>query len=151
MGLPLPPGDVYEVDCVAPSGKRVELARGTVKSLFAASLNAAKPFMRWPEDLRAHSCGLPVSTALAAIKQRHEAIADLFGKDLGQIFVFTESSILIDVLLKLGDQEITTLPVHDCILVAESAETIASQVMLDAFTLHTGQSGRGAVERASEV
>ena len=86
--------------------------------------------------------------ALAAIKEAHPSIAELFGRDLGQTFAFKESSILIDVLLRLGEQDITALPVHDCIVVSECAETIASQVMLDSFKRHTGQQGRIAIERA---
>lgn len=151
VGLPLPDGDAYQIPCVARSGARVRMARGTLKSLFAASLNASKPLAQWPEDLRAHSRGLPVSAVLAAIERAHPAIAELFGRDLGQTFAFTESSILVEVLLRLGEQGVTALPVHDCILVADSAEAVASQLMLAAFRFQTGQPGRIAIERAPQA
>jgi hypothetical protein len=54
------------------------------------------------------------------------------------------------VLLRPGEQDITALPVHDCILVPKSAEETASQVMLDSFKFHTGQPARVVVERAPQ-
>jgi hypothetical protein len=67
-----------------------------------------------------------------------------------QIFAFTESSILVNVLLRLGDQKIAALPVHDCIIVAESADAVGSQQMLDSYKPYTGLPGRIAVEHAPE-
>ncbi len=60
----------------------------------------------------------------------HKPISHLFGSQCGMKFMFLESEILIDVLLELNSKEIVALPIHDCILVKESAQKTAKKVML---------------------
>jgi hypothetical protein len=83
---------------------------------------------------------------LADIYSFHKPIAHLFGQPNGMKFMFLESEILIDVLLELNNRGIVALPIHDCILVKESAQKIAKEVMLRVFKQHTNLDATVAVE-----
>uniref|UniRef100_UPI00404707B5 hypothetical protein n=1 Tax=Polynucleobacter sp. TaxID=2029855 RepID=UPI00404707B5 len=76
----------------------------------------------------------------------HKPIAHLFGGQHGMKFMFLESEILIDVLLELNSKGIVALPIHDCILVKESAQQTAKEVMLKVFKKHTNLDATVAVE-----
>jgi hypothetical protein len=80
------------------------------------------------------------------IKEFHKPIAHLFGGQYGMKFMFLESEILIDVLLELNGKGIVALPIHDCILVKESAQKVAKDVMLKVFKKHTNLDSTVAVE-----
>ena len=118
-----------------------------MKKIVAARLNGAKG---WPEELREHSVGLTWSAAVASLKVAHPAIADIFDRDLGQELAFTESQILVSALLRLVDEDITALPLHDCVLVAASDEAAAVAAMLDSFQFHARQPGAVTIERAAK-
>jgi len=83
---------------------------------------------------------------LADIYSFHKPIAHLFGQPNGMRFMFLESEILIDVLLELNNKGIVALPIHDCILVKESAQQTAKEVMLKVFKQHTNLDATVAVE-----
>jgi hypothetical protein len=53
---------------------------------------------------------------------------------------------LIDVLLELNSKGIVALPIHDCILVKESAQKTAKEVMLRVFKQHTNLDATNAIE-----
>jgi hypothetical protein len=84
---------------------------------------------------------------VAVISQKHEAIAHLFCQGIGFQDMFIESEILVDVLLKLLDQRITALPVHDAVIVAKSKALLVKEVMLSVFQAHTGVTGAVEEER----
>jgi len=65
----------------------------------------------------------------AAIRARHPGIADVFGRDKTLGYMFIDSTIMVAVLLKLADLGIPALPLHDGILVGQSAATTAKTVM----------------------
>jgi hypothetical protein len=83
---------------------------------------------------------------MSEIKEFHKPIAHLFGGQHGMRFMFLESEILIDVLLELNNKGIVALPIHDCILVKESAQKTAKEVMLKVFKQHTNLDATVAVE-----
>ena len=74
---------------------------------------------------------------LTDIYSFHKPIVHLFSQPNGMKFMFLESEILIDVLLELNSKGIVALPIHDCILVKESAQKTAKEVMLKVFKQHT--------------
>lgn len=145
MGASLPPQDAYAITFKSTSGEPVALPRAVVKKIFAACLNGAKD---WPKELREYRRGLPWRSVVASLKESHKPIAELFDRDVGQSLTFTESEILIEALLTLQEQGIVALPVHDCIVVAESDAEVAERAMLNTFTFHTHQTGRVEIERA---
>jgi hypothetical protein len=147
VGVAVPPQDLYKITFRSTSGEPVVLPRAVVKKIFAARLNGAK---EWPEELREYRRGLPWRSAVASLKEAHPPIADMFDLDLGQTLAFTESEILVDVLLRLMELDVVALPIHDCIVVAESALVAAERAMLEAFTFHTKQTGRVSIERSPQ-
>jgi hypothetical protein len=83
---------------------------------------------------------------MSEIEEFHKPIAHLFGGQYGMKFMFLESEILIDVLLELNSKGIVALPIHDCILVKESAQKTAKEVMLRIFKHHTNLDATVATE-----
>jgi hypothetical protein len=148
VGVEPPASDLYEsITFIGTNGQPVALPRAVVKKIVAARLNGAKD---WPEELRGYRTGLPWRAVVAALKESHAPIADIFDQDLGQQLAFTESEILVDALLRLIEQDVTALPLHDCVLVAESDEIAATGALLDSFKFHTNQTARITIERASQ-
>jgi hypothetical protein len=143
-GAAPPAGDLYEITFKGTNGAPVVLPRAVIKKVVSARLNGAK---EWPEELREHRAGLPWRSVVASLKEAHARIGEVFDRDLGQELAFTESEILVDALLGLVDVDVIALPLHDCILVAESDEAAATAAMLAAFKFHTNQDGRVSVER----
>jgi hypothetical protein len=130
--------------------EQMHLARATVKKLANACLFARKPLRQWPRGLLQACKGVAVGDAVDALKKAHPAIAPLFFTGIGHVLQHAESTILVDTLLALVKRGITALPVHDCIVVPESAADAANKEMAAAFTFHTRLPARIAVERAPE-
>ena len=128
----------------------VDLRRPLVKKLMSACLFASQPITKWPRGLAKAARGVLVGNAIAALQRAHPAIAPLFFMGLGHSLQFTESEILVDILLRLIAKGVTALPVHDCIVVAESDLDTAHRVMAEVFTFHTGLLARISIERATE-
>lgn len=143
---PAPEGDLYEITFTSTSGSPVVLPRSIVKKIVAARLNGAQ---EWPAELREYRRGLPWRSVVASLKQAHAPIAEMFERDLGQTFAFTESEVLVDALLSLAADGVVALPVHDCIVVAESDAAAAEHAMLASFQYHTKQPGPVDIERAA--
>ena len=145
-----PAADAYVTTFLNPQGKEVTINRGTVKKLFAASLFAERKLGQWPDRMLAVSGGLAVSTVLAGIWQAHPALEALSGRGIGHQLQYSESVILIDVLLRLIKQDIPALPLHDCVLVQASAQADALGAMLHAFKLHTGATAYVDIKSAGQ-
>ncbi len=114
------------------------LGRSAVKVLFNVLLHAKAPLARYPKGLQPASLGEhSLRSAFDAVQRAHPMLAPLWyaGKGLG--FFFTESEILIDVLLTLRGHDVVALPVHDSIIVPDNRIDIATQVMRDVFENHT--------------
>jgi len=148
VGKPAPAGDLYAIPFTSTSGSPIVLPRGIVKKIFAARVNGAK---EWPEELRTYRAGLPWARVVASLKAAHPPLAELLDRDMGQELAFTESEILMEALLTLMRKEVVALPVHDCIVVAESDLEAAREALIDSFKFHTRQAARVSVERAEET
>lgn len=146
-----PEGDLYPTRYTLGSpgdSQTVHLRRETVKRLFSACLFAEGRLTQWPRNLQAAGRGVNVADVITALRAAHPAIAPLMFQGLGHALQFVESSILIDAMLRLLTNGITALPVHDCVVVPESAHEAAKGIMLEVFERHTGLPGRISVERA---
>ena len=134
--------DAYTLD------RKTDSAREVIKRLMNIMLNAPTT-KTWavPKRLSAMQKDSDFQRNLISeIKEFHKPIAHLFGGQYGMKFMFLESEILIDVLLDLNSKGIVGLPIHDCILVKESAQKIAKEVMLRVFKQHTNLDATVAVE-----
>jgi hypothetical protein len=147
-----PAGDLYptRVHVGDPSDPApVHVPRQTMKKLMGACLFSMQPLKAWPRGL-AGPRGVTVDAAVDALKRAHPATAPFFFMGLGHSLQFTESEILVDILLRLIAKGVTALPVHDCLVVAESDLDTAHRVMAEVFTFHTGLAARISIERATE-
>ena len=136
-----PPGDLYEVP-------GLEGYRSGVKTLLSALLAADRIPTRMPKRIRSEDLFPPVVTfgrAYRAIEQHHEPIKHLFGTSLCYRQMYEESCLLVDILLRLMDQGVVALPVHDCILIGQQNMTIAEQTMKELFE------GRFGIEAVVDV
>lgn len=124
-GLPLPKGDPYDWG--------IGLPRNVVKLVLVTLLNKSRDTDKLPESIIRH---LPpawsASRVVTAIKKRHQGIAHLFGSAVGLSLMFTESQILVRLLLLLADKGVPALPMHDGIMVAKSNVIAAQKAMTQA-------------------
>jgi hypothetical protein len=64
-----------------------------------------------------------------AILEKHPALRKAFGRGLGYGLMFTESQVLIGVLLELMRRGLVALPMHDGLLCAQSRKEEVAEVM----------------------
>ena len=139
-----PSGDGYRLP-------GLEANREAIKKLFNSVLFAEKPLTRLPKGLKAllpRGTGLPL--AMKLIAQAHPELESLFFTGIGHRIQFIESQIIVEVLLKAFEQDITALPVHDAIVVADYDAEVAEALMLEAFKKHTGVPGEVKREEPRE-
>jgi hypothetical protein len=72
------------------------------------------------------------------ILQAHPTIAHLLGTEVGHKAQFIESQVMVKVLLRLREQSIVALPIHDGLVIPSEAETKAKAVMIDTFKDEVG-------------
>lgn len=117
--------------------------RAGVKKIFNALLFAEKKPERFPAGTRdLFPARATIRDVVDAIVRLHAPIAPLFFTGIGHRLQFIESEVLVAVLLGLKDKEIVALPVHDAVIVAESAIEGAREVMLRVFKEKTGVEGQ---------
>ena len=140
-GIPLPEGDLYEIDglrCVVDKEPRP-----TVKQVGNAMMNRKTPLKEYPEGISplTYQGGeevYPAKWLAEAIREKHAPIADWFEQGRGLELQRRDSDIAIDVLLKLIDEGIVALPVHDAFIVPLSKKDYVRSVMIDTFQEHVG-------------
>jgi len=124
-----------------------EKYRGSVKTLFNAMLHAPERHTRFPKGLgQQFPRNIGVGEVIDAIMEHHAPIKHLFYSGQGMGVMFKESQILVDILLRLIDEEIVALPVHDALIVSELDEDTTQATMLEVFRKHTGVEGLVGVE-----
>ena len=106
-----------------------------------------EPMTRFPKGINSL---FPVNTRFKdvsdAIEKEHFRIAHLFYTGIGHYLQFMESQILVEVLLKLIDNGITALPVHDAVFVGWTHVYKSTQVMEQVFLDMTNVSSVVKVE-----
>ncbi|WP_137153517.1 hypothetical protein [Rhizobium sp. FKL33] len=119
LGLPLPEVDPYEID---------GMSRDAAKLALLSLLSRATPLKALNADLR-ELLGASWSAELLvrAMEDKHPRLRDAFGKDLGLELMFLESTLLVSVLMRLGERGLVGLPLHDAVLSPRSqAEDVAA-------------------------
>jgi hypothetical protein len=126
----------------------LEEYRAGVKTLFNALMFSPRPLARMPKNCRdLFPRWISVGEVVRRISEAHRGVRHLFLSGIGFTVQFHESTILIDVLLRLKRLGIVALPVHDAVIVPRSASELAEHVMLEAFYFHTRVHGRVSEER----
>lgn len=140
-GLPLPEGDLYEIDGLSRVVDREP--RPTVKQVGNAMMNRKTPLTEYPKGISplTYQGGEEVYRArwlAEAIREKHAPIADWFEQGRGLELQRRDSDIATDVLLRLIDEGIVALPVHDAFIVPLSKKGYVRSVMIDTFREHVG-------------
>ncbi len=122
-GVEMPCGDPYAVP-------GLHGCRGAVKKLISSLLARNGGAFRLPPGIKQD---LPDGWTMKRFEKearlKHPVIAGLFGKGLSLEFMFTESRILVAVLLGLAAKGIVGLPMHDGLMVAASHKGTAADMM----------------------
>lgn len=122
-GAALPAGDPYAV-------AGLEGHRDAVKKAVASLFFRDGTLRRLSGELRELlPAGWTAKRLTAGIEAKHPPIAHLLGTNIGPKLANAESNILVAVLLRLIAQGVVALPIHDCVLVAESAKAAAMAAM----------------------
>ncbi|WP_430432065.1 hypothetical protein [Oceanicaulis sp.] len=140
-GLPLPEGDLYLIDGLSRLVDREP--RPTVKQVVNAMFNRKTPLTEYPKGVAplTYQGGeevYPARWLAEAIREKHAPIADWFEQGRGLELQRRDSDIAVDVLLKLIDDGIVALPVHDAFIVPLSKKDYVRSVMIDTFQEHIG-------------
>ena len=114
--------------------KGYEYCRKGIKKVFNAMTFSNEPMTRFPKGINSL---FPVKTRFKdvsdAIENEHSRIAHMFYTGIGHYLQFMESQILVEVLLKLIDNGIIALPVHDAVFVGWTHVYKSTQVMEQVF------------------
>lgn len=122
-GLEPPPHDLYRVP-------GLEHHRDGAKLALLALLSRRSPMMKLPSEVKEKLPeGWTARHVTEAFAKAHPAIAPLFGRDVGVALQFTESQILVAVLLRLCRKAIPALPMHDGIMIGHSHRGAALRIM----------------------
>lgn len=123
QGVEMPHGDPYAIP-------ELSGCRGAVKRLIASLLARKGPALRLPPGIKEQ---LPEGWTMRRFEHaaclKHPAIAELFGKGLSLEFMFTESRVMVAVLLGLAAKGIVGLPMHDGLMVAASHKETTIEMM----------------------
>jgi hypothetical protein len=102
-------------------------------------LFAANTVSRVPSDFsRELPKGWKGSIVRSAILAHHLNLEPVFEKGVGMSLMFTESQILVAVLLRLMDEGIVTLPMHDGVMAPVSKAERVRRIMEDVAEEKTG-------------
>lgn len=134
VGAEPPEGDLYAIP-------GLEEHRVGVKAGFAAMLSSSNEMTRLPSEVKESlPMGWTGRRLAKAIGAKHPALAPLYGRDIALDLMFTESCILVAVLLRLARTGIGALPMHDGIMVAARHCEMAKVVMMELAAMRAGMS-----------
>lgn len=130
-GARVPPGDLYAI----PGYERW---RDGIKKLFNAMQNVHGIPQVKPKGTAKLLPNRPVREMTEAILSYHAPIAPLLRTMIGPKVMRIESDIIVDVLLRLQEQAIVALPIHDAVVVPKSSREAVHSTMADVFRKRTG-------------
>lgn len=123
VGTEPPRGDLYAIP-------GLEEHRAGVKAGLSALLSTETEMTRLPPKVKdALPTGWTASRFREAVAKKHPALVPLFGRDIAMDLMFTESCILVAVLLRLARMGIAALPMHDGVMVPASTAELGCAVM----------------------
>jgi hypothetical protein len=122
-----PPGDLYTLPGTDKSN------RDGIKRLMNAMLFTRKSLKRKPKDTAEALAGMKLREWVRAVEAAHPDMVSMFSRGIGHELQFTESRIMVEVLLRLMVDGVVALPIHDSIIVPRSAAARAKVVMEETF------------------
>lgn len=127
--VPVPPGDVYNIPGLSPK------SRGGIKTFLNAMLMETRttPRTRFhdgvAEQLAPEDRVKGFKKVFALVAAHHPVIAPFFFTGIGHYLQSLESTLLVNVLLDLGQRHVVALPLHDGLIVQESKAELVCVVM----------------------
>lgn len=116
LGLSAPDGDLYDIAGFSDHRRAAKLIVNCL--LFDEHHRCRWPQVSIPEQ--AMPPGMTMPQARRSILARHPELAPCFGKGLGHQLMFTESTILMEVLMEMKARGIVGLGLHDGLMVPRS-------------------------------
>jgi hypothetical protein len=125
IGTEPPSGDLY-----ALPGLEDPQCRDAVKGVMSSLFFVRGPKGRLPSEFSKQlPRGWTLAKVRAAILSHHPRLEPLLEAGIGLELMFTESQIMVTVLLRLIDQSVTALPMHDGLMVGVSKKDPVRKVM----------------------
>jgi hypothetical protein len=131
-----PEGDLYDIPGLTMVNGR-SYRDGVKKVMNALMFSDGLP-NRKPMGTKSLLPNLPIQDVVNLIRQTHPPIAHLLGTDVGHKAQFIESQVMVNVLLRLREQSVVALPIHDGLIIPSEAEAKAKAVMKDTFKDEVG-------------
>jgi hypothetical protein len=130
-----PSGDLYLIP-------GLERFREGVKKLLNSMLAWHEKMPRFPAGTRhLFPSHLTVHKVQEQIREHHHPIVDQFYSAQVLTHQFVDSQVIVRSLLRLAEQGLVALPVHDALLVPHSTAAQVAGIMLDCFREITGVEG----------
>ncbi|KLK90972.1 hypothetical protein AA309_22565 [Microvirga vignae] len=130
-----PEGDLYDIPGLTTVNGR-SYREGVKKVMNALMFSDGLPKRKPMETKSILPPDLSIQEVVDLILQAHPAIAHLLGTEVGHKAQFIESQVMVKVLLRLREQSIVALPIHDGLVIPSEAE--AKAVMIDTFKDEVG-------------
>lgn len=127
-----PEGDLYQLGDYHP------VYRPGIKKLLNSLLSSEKPLKRKPQGTKDLLPPRPIETLIADISARHPALVPLFSTAICHKLQSIESSIMVGILLRLKQEGIVGLPIHDGLVVSCSFEDKTREIMEEVALELTG-------------
>jgi hypothetical protein len=80
----------------------------------------------------------PLKWIVQTIKKTHPDIAEFLCSDMGIVLQNKDSRIMNNILMRLLDQNILGLPIHDSVIVQERHEQVLREIMLEEYENEMG-------------
>jgi hypothetical protein len=122
-----PPDDLYTLPGTDKSN------RDGIKRLMNAMLFTRKALKRKPKGTAEALAGMKLGEWMKAVEAAHPGMVPMFNRGIGHQLQFTESQIMVAVLLRLREDGVVALPIHDSIIVPRSVAGQAKAVMEETF------------------
>lgn len=148
-GLPMPDGDMYEVDGMQEGNKG---QRKICKTILLSAFNV-KPWqnleyvvMKALHEKDIYPKGNEVQHLIDGLKERHRPIKNYFASGVGRKLQRKDSDIAERIILRLRGRNVPCLPVHDSFIVPASSREALQEAMIQEARAVTGQFPRVSVK-----
>ena len=122
-----PAGDLYQIPGLS------QASRPGIKKVMGALFFDTKPRAKFPKEVKELFAPEDQAKGFAGVKAlidlQHQGIVHLFGTGVGHALQFRESQLLVNLLIRVKHNGEVALPIHDAILVKESAATSMKVLM----------------------
>jgi hypothetical protein len=144
-GVETRPGDLYAVP-------GLEGNREGVKKVINALFFSTKPLNRKPQGTaKLLPKKMKITQIVDLVKETHPVVSHLMEKGQGHYLQFLESELLVSLLLRLKEEGIVSLPVHEAVVVPRSKKSRCEEIMKEVFKKNVGVEATVKEERLEEL